>query len=73
VGIFSSAGFNYSVPAAGAVLFTVDARAAVPLSGGTPDFMPSEQTTATDTTGQPLKALPATTTNVAEIDFSSCS
>jgi len=73
VGVFSSAGFSYSVPAAGDVLFTVDARAAVPLSGGTPDCMPSEQTTAKGTTGQPLKALPATTTNVAEIDFSSCS
>jgi hypothetical protein len=45
----------------------------VPLSGGTPDCMPSEQTTAKDKTGQPLKALPATTINVAEIDFSSCS
>jgi Domain of unknown function (DUF4382) len=73
VGVFSAAGFSYSVPATGDVLFTVDARAAVPLSGGTPDCMPSEQTTAKDTAGQPLKALPATTTSVAEIDFSSCS
>jgi hypothetical protein len=73
VGIFSSSGFSYSVPAPGDVLFTVDAHAAVPLSGGTPDCMPSEQTTAKDTTAQPLKALPATTTIVAEIDFSGCS
>ncbi len=73
VGIFSSSGFSYSVPATGDVPFTVDARAAVPLSGGMPDCMPSEQTTAKDITGQQLKALPATTTNVAEIDFSSCS
>jgi uncharacterized protein DUF4382 len=73
VGIFSSSGFSYSVPATGDVLFTVDARAAVPLSGGTPDCMPSEETTAKDITAQPLKALPASTTNVAEIDFSSCS
>ena len=72
VGIFSSSGFAYSTPATGDVLFTVDARAAVPLSGGTPDCTPSEQTTAKDATAAPLKALPATTTNVAEIDFSSC-
>jgi hypothetical protein len=73
VAIFSSSGFNYSVPATGDALFTVDARAAVPLSGGTPDCTPSEQTTANDATAKPLKALPATTTNVAEIDFNSCS
>jgi len=72
VGIFSSSGFTYSTPATGDVLFSVDARAAVPLSGGTLDCTPSEQTTAKDATTAPLKALPATTTNVAEIDFSSC-
>jgi hypothetical protein len=73
VGIFSSSGFGYSVPAIRDVLFTVDARAAVPLSGGTPDCLPSEQAVTKDVTAQPLMALPATTTNVAEIDFSSCS
>jgi uncharacterized protein DUF4382 len=73
VGLFSASGFTYSTPTTGDVLFTVDARATVPLSGGTPDCMPSEKTTAKDATAAPLKALPATTTNVAEIDFSSCS
>jgi hypothetical protein len=73
VGIFSPGGFSYSVPAIGEVLFSVDARAELPLSGGTPDCTPSEQNTAKDITGQPLRALPATTTNVAEIDFSNCS
>jgi uncharacterized protein DUF4382 len=72
VGIFSASGFTYSVPATGDVLFTVDARAAVPLSGGTPDCTPSEQMVAKDSTSLPLKALPATTTTVAEIDFSTC-
>ena len=72
VGIFSSSGFTYSTPASGDVLFTVAARAAVPLSGGTPDCMPSEQMVSKDSTAAALKALPATTTNVAEIDFSSC-
>jgi hypothetical protein len=72
VGIFSSSGFKYTTPATGDVLFTVDARAAVPLSGGTADCTPSEQIVSKDSTAAPLKALPATTTNVAEIDFSSC-
>lgn len=72
VGIFSASGFTYSVPATGDVLFTVDAKAAVPLSGGTPDCTPSEQMVAKDSTSLPLKALPATTTSVAEIDFSTC-
>jgi len=72
VGIFSASGFTYSVPATGDVLFTVDARAAVPLSGGTPDCTPSEQMVAKDSSALPLKALSATTTTVAEIDFSSC-
>jgi Domain of unknown function (DUF4382) len=72
VGIFSASGFTYSVPATGDVLFTVDAKAAMPLSGGTPDCTPSEQMVAKDSTSLPLKALPATTTTVAEIDFSTC-
>ncbi len=72
VGIFSSSGTTYSTPAAGVVLFTVDARAAVPLSGGTADCSPSEQMVSKDSTAAALKALPATTTNVAEIDFSGC-
>jgi Domain of unknown function (DUF4382) len=72
VGIFSSSGFTYSTPATGDVLYTVDARAAKPMSGGTPDCTPSEQMVAKDSTAAPLRALPATTTNVAEIDFSTC-
>jgi len=72
VGIFSASGFTYSVPPTGDVLFTVDARAAVPLSGGTPDCTPSEQMVAKDSSALPLKALSATMTTVAEIDFSSC-
>jgi Domain of unknown function (DUF4382) len=72
LGIFSSSGFTYSTPATGDVLYTVDARAAMPMSGGTPDCTPSEQMVAKDSTAAPLKALPATTTSVAEIDFSNC-
>ena len=72
VGLFSSSGFTYSTPATGDVLFTVDAQAAKPMSGGAPDCSPAEQMTSKDATAMPLKVLPATTTNVAEIDFSSC-
>jgi hypothetical protein len=72
VGIFSTSGFTYSIPATGDVLFTVDAKAAVPLSGGTPDCSPSEQMVAKDSASLPLKALPATITTVAEMDFSTC-
>lgn len=73
VALYSSSGLTYSTPATGDVLFTVDAQAAQPMSGGTPDCMPSEITTSKDATAMPLKALPATTTNVAEIDFTGCS
>jgi hypothetical protein len=73
VGVFSSSGVSYTVPASGDVLFTVDARAFVPMSGGTADCTPPEMIAAKDTTGQPLRVTPATTTNVARIDFSGCS
>jgi Domain of unknown function (DUF4382) len=73
VGVFSSSGVSYTAPATGDVLFTVDAQAFVPMSGGTKDCMPPEEMTAKDTNGQPLKVTAATTTNAARIDFSGCS
>jgi hypothetical protein len=73
VGAFLAGGFTYSVPAGGDVLFTVDAQAAVPLSGGTADCAPSEIMTSTDINNQPLKVTAATTTNVARTDFAGCS
>ena len=75
VGVFSASGVSYSTPAAGDVLYSVEAQAFKPLTlnGGTPDCAQSELTTAEDTTGLPLKALPATTSNVAELDFAGCS
>src|SRR5260370_22843081 len=72
VGVFSSSGVSYTAPASGDVLFTVDARAFVPMSGGTTDCTPPEITAAKDTAGPPLKAIAATTTNVARIDFRGC-
>ena len=73
VGVFSSSGVSYTAPASGDVLFTVDAQAFVPMSGGTADCTPPEVPEAKDTMGQPLKVTAATTTNVARIDFSGCS
>src|SRR5216683_3256577 len=73
VGVFSSSGVSFTAPASGDVLFTVDAQAFVPMSGGTADCTPPEVPAAKDTMGQPLKVTAATTTNVARIDFSGCS
>jgi len=73
VGVYSSSGFNYSIPATGDVLFTVDAKAAVPMMGGVNDCSPYEQTTSKDVNNQPLKVTAGATTNVARIDFTGCS
>ena len=75
VGVFASAGFTFSTPATGDVLFSVDAIASVPMSGGKLDCTPSEIVTSTDasTPPKPLKVTPATTTNVARTDFTGCS
>lgn len=73
VGIFTSSGVSYTAPAGGDVLFTVNAKAFVPMSGGIADCTPPEQNTSKDESNQPLKATAATTTNVARIDFGGCS
>jgi hypothetical protein len=73
VGIFSSSGVSYTGPATGDVLFTADAQAFVPMSGPMKDCMPSEIPTSKDDGGLALKAIAATTTNVARIDFGGCS
>jgi hypothetical protein len=73
VGLFSSSGFSYSAPASGDVLFSVDAIAAIPDSGGVRDCTPSELLSSTDISNQPLKVTAGTTTNVARTDFTGCS
>jgi Domain of unknown function (DUF4382) len=72
IGIFTSSGIAYVAPAAGDVLFTVDTIAAQPLSGGTVDCIPPEQTSSKDINNQPLKVTSGGTTNVARIDYSGC-
>jgi len=73
VGVFVSSGVSFTAPASGDALFTVDARAFVPMSGGTADCTPSEVTSSKDDSNMPLKAIAAMTTKVARIDFSGCS
>lgn len=73
IGVFSSSGFSFAAPAAGSVFFSVDAIAAVPMSGGVADCSPSEITTSKDVNNQPLQVTAGTTTNVARMDFSGCS
>jgi hypothetical protein len=69
---YSSSGISYAPPVAGEVLFTVDANAAVPMSGGGADCLPSEITTSKDVNNQPLAVTAGSTTNVARIDFAGC-
>jgi len=75
VGVFASGSLTFSAPESGDVLFTVDAQAAVPMSGGKLDCMPPEIITSDDasTPPQPLKVTAGMTTNVARTDFSGCS
>jgi hypothetical protein len=73
IGVYSSSGITYTAPAGGSVLFTVDAIAAAPMSGGVADCSPSEMTTSKDVNGQPLAVTAGSTTNVARIDFTGCS
>jgi len=73
VGVFAAGGFTFSAPASGDVLFSVDANASVPMSGGTPDCTPSEIVTSKDASNLPLKVTPATITDVARTDFTGCS
>jgi hypothetical protein len=74
VGIFSAGTISsYSIPATTAVLYKIRANAAVPLSGGSSDCMPSFMITSQDAGSNTLKALAGTTVPVKEIDFSGCS
>ena len=72
VGVYSSSGINYAPLAAGEVLFTVDANAAVSMSGGVADCMPSELAASKDVNNQPLAVTAGSTTKVARIDFTGC-
>jgi len=74
VGIFSAGTISsYSIPAPAPVLYKIRATAAVPLSGGSSDCVPSFVITSQDGSSNPLKALAGITVPVKEVDFSGCS
>jgi hypothetical protein len=72
VGSFSSGKITFTPPAAGDVLFTVEADATKPMSGGASICTPSSLTTTTDTNGMPLKVTAGATTTAKELDFAGC-
>jgi hypothetical protein len=73
--LVSSSRVSYTAPSPGPVLFSVDANAAVPMSGrGT---APSEignhlRRGMKDVSNQPLAATAGATTDVTRIDFTDC-
>lgn len=72
-GTFAAAGTTFSVPAAGDVLFKVEARAFQPLGGGTPTCSPSSVTVNQDAASLPLKVTAGATVTAKQIDFTGCS
>jgi hypothetical protein len=73
VGVFAAGKITYAAPASGDVLYSIDASAFIPLSGGLGDCVPPTKTINLDTNGNPLKAVPGTTVVPKEIDFAGCS
>jgi hypothetical protein len=73
VGSFAAGKITFSAPASGDVLFTVEADATRPMSGGSSICTTPSQTTTTDSSGANLKVAPGATVTAKEIDFSGCS
>lgn len=73
VGSFSSGKITFTSPASGDVLFSVEADATKPMSGGAPICTSPLLTTALDTGGMPLKVAAGATTTAKELDFAGCS
>ncbi len=72
VGAFSAGTVTFTAPASGTVLFSVNAQAAMPMSGGVPDCMPSSMTQSMNSTGTLLAVTAGATTTAQEIDFTGC-
>jgi hypothetical protein len=73
VGSFSAGKITFSPPASGNVLYTVEADATKPMSGGATICSMPSQTTNLDTNGVTLKVTAGATTTAKEIDFAGCS
>lgn len=72
-GTFASGGTTFSVPAAGSVLFKVEALAFRPLSGGIATCSPTFVVVTTDSVNAPLAVTAGATTTAKQIDFTGCS
>jgi hypothetical protein len=75
IGTFSAGKTTITAPAAGDVLYTIEADSTNPTSGAAM-CSPSSQTTSKDSTtptAMPLKVTAGATTTAAEIDFTGCS
>lgn len=73
VGSFSAGKITFTPPAAGNVLYSVEADAAMPMSGGASICTKPSLTTTLDTNSMPLQVTAGATTTAAELDFSGCS
>jgi hypothetical protein len=73
VGSFSAGKITFSPPASGDVLYTVEADAAKPMSGGAAICSPSSLTTNLDTNGMLLKVTTGVTAIAKEVDLVGCS
>lgn len=73
VGKLSGGTITYTAPAAGDVLYSVEAKATSATSPGTPTCSPSTQTVNQDTGAMPLKVTAGATTTPKRIDFTGCS
>jgi hypothetical protein len=73
VGSFSSGKITFTPPATGDVLFSVEADATKPMSGGASICTPSSMTATMDATSMPLKVTAGATTTPKELDFAGCS
>jgi hypothetical protein len=72
VGAFSAGSVTFSPPPGGDILYSVEAKATVPLSSNTPICSPAVQTTNQDSTALALKVTAGNTTTVKRLDFSGC-
>jgi hypothetical protein len=73
VGNFSAGKITFSPPASGNVLYTVEADATRPMSGGATICSQPSLTTNLDANSMTLKVTAAATTTAKEIDFTGCS
>jgi hypothetical protein len=73
VGSFSAGKITFSPPVGGNVLYSVEADATKPMSGGATICSMPSQTTNLDTLGMTLKVTAGTTVTAKEIDFAGCS